>query len=85
MADVLVPGWVFVVLIPGLAGWIVWVTVNTFKNGSDIKLNEANDISFRAEIREDIKEIKTGFQSLQNSIVSVLGQEITLLKNMNQK
>lgn len=80
MNDIVVPGWVAFLIIPGVISWMVWITLNTFSNKSDIRINNENDIAFRNEIRQDILEIKQNFQSLSNTILNLFGQEISLLK-----
>jgi hypothetical protein len=80
MNDIIVPGWVAFLIIPGVISWMVWITLNTFANKSDIRINNENDIAFRNEIRQDILEIKQNFQSLSNTILNLFGQEISLLK-----
>jgi hypothetical protein len=80
MEDVVLPGWVVFIIIPGIISWAVWVSMNTISNKSDIKLNETNDTNFRAEIRKDVADIKTGFRELTNTIINSLGKENELLK-----
>lgn len=80
MEDVILPGWVVFIIIPGVISWSVWITMNTLSNKSDIKVNEVNDQNFRAEIRNDVAEIKTSFQTLTNTIIELFGKENALLK-----
>ncbi len=80
MKDVLVPGWLVAIFLPSIIIWMIWVTVNMYKNGTDIKLNEANDISFRAEIRKDVQEIKSSISNLTSTMLGLFGEEISMLK-----
>ena len=88
MNDIILPGWVAFIIVPAVISWMVWVTMNTFANKTDIKINSENDSSFRDEIRKDVQEIKADFKSLTNTILNLFGQEISLLKQnlgINQK
>jgi len=88
MEPLTIPGWaVFVIVLcsGAIISWAVWATISIFKNDTNIRLNEQNDINFRKTISEDITELKNDFKSLSANILNLFGQEISLLKQALSK
>ena len=83
MEALTIPGWaVFVIVLfsGAIISWAVWATISIFRNDTNIRLNEQNDINFRKTISEDITELKNDFKNLSANILNLFGQEINLLK-----
>jgi len=82
MQDVVpIPTWVISTIIPGLIAWLVWLTVQTFRNQQKIAVNTANDMNVQAElmkIHESIRELK---KEMNERLDSFLSKEIDLLKD----
>lgn len=91
MGDVILPQWAVLFIVTFSAfiiGWATWATVSIFKTQADQRLNDERDKSFRGqvgekidEIKNDIKDIKTDFKNLSNTMLSLFGQEVKLLKD----
>lgn len=75
--------WLLSSLVSTFTLWLIWLTVQTFKNKQDIRVNITQDIWIREEldkIYERIGEVKNDFQRSITDMETRLMNAITLTR-----
>jgi hypothetical protein len=72
----------------GFVAWLIWLTVQTFKNREDIKVNITNDTHIKTELDKiyvKIDEVKKEFHDSIDRMEGRLIREIGLIRGFTRE